>query len=441
MDTEKDTKDTKKIAIGKTKNQIIINPPEKLPAKNVNELFKGARGKHAVVLEKKIEMVLQAKAQSAELPEETIQQVFVRGYKTLPLNSTLTREQYAMNRVNSFISGGQAMVEDYDLLPIVERIGRVGMKGTGGAMRPHIKREKNPYNGKTTYHVVDAKGIVKHSSNDEFEAKKHLATKYNSYLGEAKKLKGKDPCWDNYKMVGLKANGDPNCVGPVKEAKEADYGGEYQNAVLRFKAKAHAQMAKKPVDIADLAARMKIADQRLKAKEQKSVKEDVEQVDEISKELANRYYWAAKSSGDQMDKKIAEKSKKLNDKFSARTHKNMSDLLAKSQKRTTGRLRALDTMAKEEVKEELLKEYEMSDKEYARVANINGPRTAKLLKHSYAMHAAGQNEKSSRAHKLAMKAKEKHLKNPENAEKHRKAMMAGAADYYASKKPGQYTGD
>ena len=26
----------------------------------------------------------------------------------------------------------------------------------------------------------------------------------------------KDPCWKDYKMVGLKANGDPNCV-PVKE--------------------------------------------------------------------------------------------------------------------------------------------------------------------------------------------------------------------------------
>lgn len=275
MDTEKDTKDTKKIAVGKAKNQIIINPPEKLPAKNVNELFKGARAKHAVIIEKKIELVLQSKASTAGLPEETLQQVFVRGYKSLPLNSNLTREQFAMNRVNSFIAGGQAMVDDCDLLPIMERLFRTGMKGTGGAMRPHIKREKNPYNGKTTFHVVDAKGIVKHSTDDELEAKKHLAVKYNSYLGEetevteassaairmqraldkikadrerrerlaapyvnsvfakkvedkkkdikeAKKMKGKDPCWDNYKMIGTKSNGDPNCVGPVKEESLAD---------------------------------------------------------------------------------------------------------------------------------------------------------------------------------------------------------------------------
>ena len=110
------------------------------------------------------------------------------------------------------------MQEDFDLLPIDEKFARLGMKGTGGARRPHIKREKSPYNNKVVYHVVDSKGVVKHSTSDEGEAKQHLAQKYNSYLGEAKKLKGKDPCWDNYKMVGLKANGDPNCVGPVKEA-------------------------------------------------------------------------------------------------------------------------------------------------------------------------------------------------------------------------------
>jgi hypothetical protein len=73
------------------------------------------------------------------------------------------------------------MNEDCDLLPIVERI---GMKGTGGAMRPHIKREKNVYNGKTVFHVINAKGQVKHTTGDEMQAKKHLAQKYNSYMKE-----------------------------------------------------------------------------------------------------------------------------------------------------------------------------------------------------------------------------------------------------------------
>ena len=178
------TDDKKTISLKKTgKNaKVIINPPEKLdPQRGFQERFKVALAKHTVILEKKTEIVLNAKASSAELPEETVVQVYTRGYKTLPLNSNLTREQYAMNRVNSFIAGGAAMVEDCDLLPIVER---VGIKGTGGAMRPHIKREKNVYNGKTMFHVVNSKGQVKHSTSDQMHAKKHLAQKYHSYMKE-----------------------------------------------------------------------------------------------------------------------------------------------------------------------------------------------------------------------------------------------------------------
>jgi hypothetical protein len=253
MDTENDQK---KIAVGKNskKSQIIINPPEKVdPQRGYQEAFKRALEKHTVVLEKKTEVVLHAKAQTAELPTDVVEQVYKRGYKTLPLNVDLTREQYAMNRVNSFIAGGAAMKEDYDLLPIVEYVRTtIGMKGTGGGARPHIKRERSPYNNKIVFHIVDAKGRVKHSTTDEGEAKKHLATKYNSYMEMAvspmkrfegtkslvktykgdtpgekdvkeEKMKGEDPCWKGYQMVGkkLKAGREvPNCV-PVKEAVSA----------------------------------------------------------------------------------------------------------------------------------------------------------------------------------------------------------------------------
>ena len=190
------TDDKKTISLKKTgKNtKVIINPPEKLdPQRGFQERFKVALAKHTVILEKKTEIVLNAKASSAELPEETVIQVYTRGYKTLPLNSNLTREQYAMNRVNSFIAGGAAMVEDCDLLPIVER---VGIKGTGGAMRPHIKREKNVYNGKTMFHVVNSKGQVKHSTSDQMQAKKHLAQKYHSYMREEVTQEERG-LWDN----------------------------------------------------------------------------------------------------------------------------------------------------------------------------------------------------------------------------------------------------
>jgi len=179
------TLDKKKISAKPAKStQVIINPPEKVdPQRGYQERFKHALEKYSVILEKKTELVLQSKATRSNFPHEVIEQVYKRGFKALPLNTELTREQYAMNRVNSFIAGGAAMVEDCDLLPIVERVRTtMGMKGTGGAARPHIKREKSVYNGRTMFHVVDAKGHVKHSTNDEFEAKKHLATKYNSYM-------------------------------------------------------------------------------------------------------------------------------------------------------------------------------------------------------------------------------------------------------------------
>ena len=70
-----------------------------------------------------------------------------------------------------------------------------------------------------------------------------------------------------------------------------------------------------------------------------------------------------------------------------------------------------------------------------------GPRADKLLARSDSAFKAGDKETSSRAHKLFMRAKEKQLSNPDNAEKHRAHVMGGAGDYYKSKKPGQYVGD
>lgn len=229
------TDDKKKAIVAKTggKTQVIINPPEKVdPQRGYQERFKHALEKHSVIIEKKTELVLQSKAARADIPQETLEQVFKRGYKTLPLNSQLTREQYAMNRVNSFVAGGAAMVEDYDLLPIVER---VGIKGTGGGARPHIKREKSPYNGKTVFHVVDAKGNIKHSTSDEFEAKKHLATKYNSYMESTvspmKRFEGTKSLVKTYKD-DTPGEGKKD-VAEAKDPREYDYEGDMAKSQLR----------------------------------------------------------------------------------------------------------------------------------------------------------------------------------------------------------------
>jgi len=102
-----------------------------------------------------------------------------------------------------------------------------------------------------------------------------------------------------------------------------------------------------------------------------------------------------------------------------------------------------------------LAEIKMSPEDYASGVKLSGKRATDLLKHSWAQHdvskdkqKAGDTEGASnalnvsgRAHKLYLKAKERHLKDPANAEKHAKAMMSGASDYYKNAKPGQYVGD
>lgn len=257
-------KDDKKIAIGKNgkKSQIVLNPPEIQTPVPYKENFLRAVQKHRVAVEEKTKLVLSAKASRHDMPADVIEQVFIRGIKSLPINSNLTREQHAMNRVNSFLAGGAAMQEDYDLLPINERLFTKQLKGTGGAARPHIKREKSPYNNRTVFHVVDAKGRIKHTTDNEMEAKKHLAQKYNSYLegvespmkrfegtkslvktykddtpGEQKeeKMKGEDPCWKGYEMVGQKIKAGrkvPNCVPKNEQVDIVEYG---DTAAQRFR--------------------------------------------------------------------------------------------------------------------------------------------------------------------------------------------------------------
>jgi len=93
---------------------------------------------------------------------------------------------------------------------------------------------------------------------------------------------------------------------------------------------------------------------------------------------------------------------------------------------------------------EQIDEITMSDGEYARGVESYGKRATNLLKHSWSQSdAAKEKEKagdkegaaktqanSSRAHKLFLKAKERHLRDPERAEAYRKKIMSGASQDY-----------
>jgi hypothetical protein len=100
-------------------------------------------------------------------------------------------------------------------------------------------------------------------------------------------------------------------------------------------------------------------------------------------------------------------------------------------------------------------EIKMTDDEYKDKVNSYGKRATNLLKHSWDQHdisrekakagdkegAAKAQATGSRAHKLFLKAQQKHLQNPTHADNFRNKIMSGASDYYKSKKPGEYTGD
>jgi hypothetical protein len=67
-------------------------------------------------LTEKAAIALKQKAHKAGIEFEAIVEVFARGIKSYPSDSTLTPQQYAFARVNSFLSNGKAAEEDADLL-------------------------------------------------------------------------------------------------------------------------------------------------------------------------------------------------------------------------------------------------------------------------------------------------------------------------------------
>ena len=89
-------------------------------------------------------------------------------------------------------------------------------------------------------------------------------------------------------------------------------------------------------------------------------------------------------------------------------------------------------------------EITMSDDDYKSNVDSYGKRATNLLKHSWASHDASKEKAKagdkagaeklsatgSRAHKLFLKAKQKHLQNPEHAEASRKKIMSGATQDY-----------
>ena len=135
---------------------------------------------------------LEQKSVSSNISFDTLKEIFARGLSE-------STKQRAFERVNSFIAGGAARNLDHDLIENKEK----------------DSNEEDVQD--TADYKLDKRGRKVRAGRLRFEQRED-GTRH--IVIEAKKMKGKDPCWDNYKMVGLKPNGDPNCVGPIKEEPE-----------------------------------------------------------------------------------------------------------------------------------------------------------------------------------------------------------------------------
>jgi len=114
-------------------------------------------------------------------------------------------------------------------------------------------------------------------------------------VSEAKKMKGEDPCWDNYKMIGTKNKGGkqvPNCVPEEVELDEnwvVHKDGKILKAGIKQHkiAKAHAEKHGAKVNSAEWYQ------DNVSSKKKQDVTEEIESIDEIS---TKGYYTAAAKS-------------------------------------------------------------------------------------------------------------------------------------------------
>lgn len=121
--------------------------------------------------------------------------------------------------LNKYLRGG-ALNQSFDMQAVSDLYDQLTEKDVSSL----LKKASNSGIDFNVIREIFARGLSESSKQRAFErVNSYIAhgAAYNldSDVAEAKKLKGKDPCWDNYKMIGRKPNGDPNCVGPTNEAK------------------------------------------------------------------------------------------------------------------------------------------------------------------------------------------------------------------------------
>lgn len=184
---------------------------KKIVAKKKDDPEKGAKSPHIqmhstfgeeVALDSAVYKALLKKADKSDVDIVTLGEVYDRGMKVWTEDTNVSQQQYAFARVNSFINKGKTYFkEDNDLLP--EKFGD----------EYHVLHING--NPATRYQFAgDAKKDMDYLRHTHPKVKLELK-KVTTTIHEAKKMKGKDPCWKGWKMAGTKEKGGrevPNCV-------------------------------------------------------------------------------------------------------------------------------------------------------------------------------------------------------------------------------------
>jgi len=143
------------------------------------------------ILSDKAKLSLYKKSLNSDIPVSILEEVYRRGYTIWNEQFGGTPEQFAFDRVNSFIAGGFAAQLDEDLLDE-----KRGLWDNIHAKRARIKAGSGERMRKPGSKGAPTDAALKASQNEDA-----------------------DPCWKGYKQVGMKMKSGrkvPNCV-PVKE--------------------------------------------------------------------------------------------------------------------------------------------------------------------------------------------------------------------------------
>jgi len=145
----------------------------------------------SVVLTDKAKLSLYKKSQNSGISVDILEEVYRRGYNCWTESFGGNQDSFAFDRVNSFISGGFAYQLDEDLME------KRGLWDNIHAKRARIKAGSGEHMRKPGSKGAPTDAALKASQNEDA-----------------------DPCWKNYKQVGMKKKGNrmvPNCV-PKEEA-------------------------------------------------------------------------------------------------------------------------------------------------------------------------------------------------------------------------------